>query len=803
MTGAAAGKYVLWYTRPAEEWFEALPVGNGRLGAMVFGRTPRERILLNEETVWTGGPYDPSQDVEPGDLAQVRRLVFAGEHFKAHYLFGRTMMGRPVEQMKYQVLGNLWLEFPGHEDVRDYRRQLDLDSGVASVWYRVGDTTFTREVFVSAVDQVIAIRLAADRPGRIAFAAGIIGGERGDPAADDWFTSEVAASDELVLRGRTASFRGIQGRVRYYARIKVLASGGEIAAGKEGLSVAGADAVVLLIAAATNFVNYNDLSGDPEARVREALDKAAAKPYPVILEDHLAEHRRLFRRVTIDLGATEASALPTHERMKAHVEGRDPGLAALLFQFGRYLLISSSRPGCRPANLQGIWNESASPAWECKFTVNINLPMNYWPAETANLAECAEPLLRMVADLVEPGGRVARRHYGASGWVLHQNTDLWLAAAPMDGPTWGTWTTGGAWLCRHIWEHYLFSGDREFLAEFYPVLKGAAQFFLDTLQEHPARGWLVTCPSTSPENFPASPGNRRYLDEYLQFYLPGTSICAGPTMDMQILSDLLAACIEAAAVLGTDAEFSGRAASARRRLAPMQVGRRGNLQEWIEDWDDLEKQHRHISHLYGLFPSDQISPEATPELAEAAKVSLAERGDGGTGFSMAWKAACWARLGDGNHALRCLTNLVAEQTCPNLFSKCFKVPQVDGSFGAAAAIAEMLLQSRIFSTGSPGKDSAQAGQAGAPASGSGAEIDLLPALPDAWPAGAVTGLRARGGFEVDIRWDGGELTSCRIRSLLGNPCRVRCGGAVVEFETEAGQSYRFSGKALKRAGGGI
>ena len=766
---------VLWYTHPAEEWFEALPLGNGRLGAMVFGRVPRERILLNEETVWTGGPYDPSQEVEPGTLSEIRRLVFAGEHLEAHYLFGRTMMGRPVEQMKYQPLGNLWLEFPGHEEVADYRRQLDLDSAIASTTYRVENTVFNREVFVSPVDQAIAIRLTADQPGRIAFAARIVGGERGNPAADDWFASEVAAPDELVLRGRTASFRGIEGRVRYEARVKVIAEGGRVVAGKDGLTVEGADAATLLVAAATNFVSYKDLSADPAARVSQCLARATAKPYAMIREDHLAEHRRLFRRVTLDLGATEASKLPTDERLKAHAEGRDPALAALLFQFGRYLLISSSRPGCRPANLQGIWNESFSPSWEGKFTTNINLEMNYWPAEAANLAECAEPLLHMLADLTEPGGRVARRHYGARGWVLHQNTDLWLAAAPMDGPTWGTWTTGGAWLCRHLWEHYLFGGDEAFLAAAYHVLKGAAEFFLDTLVEHPTRGWLVTCPATSPENFPASPGNGRYLDEYLQFHLPGTSICAGPTMDMQILGNLLGACVEAARTLGVDAEFAARAAEAREQLAPMQVGRRGNLQEWLEDWDDLEKQHRHLSHLYGLYPGDQITPEETPELAAAAKVSLGERGDGTTGFSMAWKAACWARLGDASHALLCLRNLVAEQTCPNLFSKCFRLPQVDGGFGATAAIAEMLLQSHAPST----------------CSGQGGEIHLLPALPDAWPSGAVTGLRARGGFEVDIRWEGGELVRAEIRSSRDGRCKVRYRDWVRPFETRAGGRYVF------------
>jgi alpha-L-fucosidase 2 len=791
MTRGTAGPYVLWYARPAEEWIEALPVGNGRLGAMVFGRVPRERLQLNEETVWTGGPYDPSRDVEPGALAEVRRLVFAGDLFKAHYLFGRTMMGRPVEQMKYQPLGNLWLEFPGHEDVQAYRRQLDLDSAIAAVSYRVGGTTFTREVFASPVDQVIAVRLAADRPGQIACTVRLVGGERGDPEADDWFTSETAAPDELVLRGRTASFRGIEGRVRYEARVRLIADGGEVAAAEDSLTLRAADSATLLIAAATNFVSYKDLTGDPAARVRECLARAVAKPYRQLREDHLAEHRRLFRRVTLDLGATEASPLPTDERLKAHAEGRDPALAALLFQFGRYLLISSSRPGGRPANLQGLWNESASPAWECKFTTNINLEMNYWPAEPANLAECAEPLLRMMTEIVEPGGRVARRHYGARGWVLHQNTDLWLAAAPMDGPTWGTWTTGGAWLCRHLWEHYLFGGDRRFLAQVYPVLKGAAEFFLDTLVEHPARGWLVTCPATSPENFPAAPGNRRYLDEYHQFYLPGATICAGPTMDMQILRDLFGACVEAAAILGVDADFSDEAARARRRLGPMQVGRRGNLQEWLEDCDDLEKQHRHLSHLYGLFPGREITPEATPELAAAARVSLAERGDGSTGFSMAWKACCWARLRDGNHALLCLKNLTAEQTCPNLFSKCFRAPQVDGSLGAAAAVAEMLLQSHAPPAGAPRQDSPQAGPAW--------EIRLLPALPDAWPAGAVTGLRARGGFEVDIRWNDGELSTCSVRSLLGNPCTVRYHDQAAALETKPGEQRQLDGKTLTPA----
>jgi alpha-L-fucosidase 2 len=735
---------------------------------MIFGRTARERIQLNEETLWTGGPYDPSREAEPGALAEIRRLVFAGDHFKAHYLFGRTMMGKPVEQMKYQPLGNLWLEFPGHEDAADCRRQLDLDSAIASVAYRVGGVTFSREVFASAADQVIVIRIAADKPGSITFTASLIGGERGEQEADDWFTSEVAAPDELVLRGRNASFRGIEGRLRYEARVKVLIEGGETTVVKDGVSVSGADCATLLVAAATNFVTYKNLSGNPEARVRQCLDQAAGKPYERLREEHLAEHRRLFRRVELDLETTQASELPTDERLKAFAEGRDPQFAALLFQFGRYLLIGSSRPGCQPANLQGIWNESASPAWECKLTTNINLEMNYWPAEVANLAECAEPLFQLVEDLAETGARVARRHYGARGWVFHQNSDLWRAAAPMDGPTWGTFTVGGAWLCAHLWEHYRFTGDRAFLARIYPLLKGAAEFFLDFLVEHPEKPWLVTCPANSPESFPASPGNHRYLDEYHRFELPGTTLCAGPTMDMQILRDLFESCAEAAAILGVDREFADQVARARERLAPMQIGTRGNLQEWLGDWEDLEKQHRHISHLYGLFPSDQITPDATPELAKAAAISLTERGDGSTGFSMAWKTACWARLRDGDHALVCLKNLVAQQTCPNLFSKCFRAPQVDGSFGATAAIAEMLLQSH------------------------GGEIRLLPALPSAWASGSVRGLRARGGFEADIAWKDGQLVACEIRSGLGNPCRVRYGEATAQFDTQAGGSYRLN-----------
>lgn len=740
---------VLWYQQPAGAWREALPVGNGRLGAMVFGALPTERIQLNEETVWTGGPYDPSRDGGPEALDQIRRLVFEGRHREAHDLFGRTMMGKPAEQMKYQPLGNLSVEFSGHEDAADYRRWLDLEAGTASVSYRTGGVRFTREVFASAVDQLIVIRLAADRPGSLSATVRIDGVRNDKRPGDERHAVEVCEPAGLLLRGRTATFLGIKGRVEYVARVEVAADGGRTLPASGAVVVEGADAVTIRIAAATNFRRYDDVGGDGEARTRAALSAAADKPYERLRADHVADHRRLFARVRLELDQTPAAAVATDERLRAYDGSNDPHLAALLFQFGRYLLIASSRPGCQPANLQGIWNEDMNPAWECKFTTNINLEMNYWPAEAANLSECVEPLIELVEQLAETGRRVARRHYGARGWVFHQNTDLWRAAAPMDGPTWGTFSTGGAWLCTHLWEHYLFRPDGRYLRRIYPVLKGAGQFFLDTLVEHPARGWLVTCPATSPENFPASAGNGEYVDGFTGIKLPGTTICAGPTMDMQIVRDLFGACIAAAEQLDTDAELRDRWAEARSRLAPMQIGRHGHLQEWLDDWEDLEPRHRHLSHLYGVYPSDQITPEATGELAEAAKVSLDLRGDGGTGFSMAWKACCWARLGDGDRAAQCLGNLITQNTCANLLSICFRAPQVDGSFGAAAAVAEMLLQSH------------------------GGIIRLLPALPSAWVRGSVSGLRARGGFEVDIAWAGGRLASAEVRSALGGPCCVR------------------------------